>query len=298
MRVLVGNNRLRRPGGSETFTYALVNELVRKGHDVTCVTTCSEGMTGKEIAKLGVPVIYERQVKDKFDIALLSHTTSIALARRVKAFKVQTCHGIYPKLEQPVIGMNAYVSISDEVHRYLKTKGIDSTIIANGVDCNRFRPEKPINDKLETVLSLSHSDMLNGLLRKLCQELDIEFVFQNKYREPIWDIEQMINYSDMVVSLGRGAYESMACGRNVFVLDNRQYVGQGIIGDGILTQENIRHSLKNNCSGRQFAVHFDYESIKDELKLYHPDNGYYLRDFALNELNIERQAEKYLKLVR
>ena len=34
----------------------------------------------------------------------------------------------------------------------------------------------------------------------------------NKYTNPVWKIEELMRESDLVVSLGRGAYEAMACG--------------------------------------------------------------------------------------
>jgi len=243
MRILVGNNAMANPGGSETYSYAIIKELVEQGHKVSCLTKRT-GIVSKEVEKLGVP-IYTKPI-GKFDLALLSHSTSIALSRNVKAFKVQTCHGIYPALEQPVKGMDNYVGISEEVRFHLLGKGYVSDLIRNGIDCKRFKPTKPINKELKTILSLSHSDEVNRLLEWALALINVELIVHNKYKTPIWNIEDKINEVDLVVSLGRGAYEAMACGRNVLILDNRKYTNKGIIGDGLLTPLTIPYYSRNS----------------------------------------------------
>ena len=283
MKILVGNNAMGNPGGSETYSYAIIKELVSRGHEVACYTT-RRGMVVNEVEKLGVPVYFE--------------PTSIALCRNIKAFKIQTCHGIFPKLEQPVSGMNAYVSISEEVQNHLSNKRVNSTLIRNGIDCERFQPVKPINKRLKTILSLSHSDGVNNILRVVCRNINCELIIHNKYKTPIWNIEEKINEADLVISLGRGAYEAMACGRNVLVFDNRGYVKGGNIGDGILTKDNWRKSAHNNCSGRATNKEFRYEDLISEVFCYSKNKGKDLRKIALNDFNIEKQVNQYLSLIR
>ena len=296
MKILVGNNAMADPGGSETYSYAIIKELIEQGHEVECVTK-RRGMVSRKLADLGVPV-YTSSITGKYDIALLSHSTSIALSRNVKAFKIQTCHGVYPKLEQPVGGMDAYISISEEVQDYLKVKKINSTLIRNGIDCERFKPIKSIKKKVKTILSLSHSEELNQLLYTVCANAGIKLIIQNKYKKPIWDIESIINEVDLVVSLGRGAYEAMACGRNVLILDNRGYVKGGAIGDGLATHLTLPYFLKNNCSGRFTKKSFVYNDLVVELFNYSKKNGNKLRKFVLQNLNIKKQVNQYLSLVK
>jgi len=297
MKILVGNNKLRNPGGSETYTYALVNELVKRGHVVECVASGKEGMVSEKMKMLGVPVHFGT-VRDKFyDLALLSHTTSIALAQDVSAFKVQTCHGIYHTLEQPVPLMDAYVAISEEVVLHLRMKGYNSTIIRNGVDCNRYVPNDE-NEKLNTVLSLAHGEEANNIIEEACNELDLDLLLQNKYGVPIWDIENYIRQADLVISLGRGVYEAAASAKNIIVFDSRAYAKQGAIGDGFVTDENFGKFLTHNCSGRYSKRQFKAENLQLELQQYSPEMGRKLRAFAIENLNIEKQVDKYLELVR
>jgi len=94
------------------------------------------------------------------------------------------------------------------------------------------------------------------------------------------------------VSLGRGAYEAMACGRNVLVFDSRHYMG--LLGDGFLTEENLEEAKRCNCSGRAFGKKFDVQSLIKEMKKYNPEQGDFNREHALENMNIQKQVERYL----
>jgi hypothetical protein len=295
MRILVGNNGLGLPGGSETYTYALIKELVKRGHDVTAVGKEGPGLISRKLEDLGVECFFT-PVWGNYDLILLSHGSSIHWARDAKGFKVQTCHGIYPSLEQPVPGMDAYVSISEEVYHHLKSKGFDSTIIPNGVDCDRYKPTTPINDKLKTVLSLAHSEPANEIIKQACKIANVNLIINNKFKEWKWEVDEIINKSDLVISLGRGAYEAMAAGRNVVIFDQRNYTNMPAIGDGIITKNNVDDYLKNNCSGRYTKRVFDAQILAEEILKYNPQHGKDLREYALENLNIEKQVDKYLNL--
>lgn len=298
MKILVGNNKLSKPGGSETYAYALVAELIRREHEVRCVASGRPGIVSEKINELGVDVHFGK-ISGKYDLALLSHSSSILLSENVKAFKIQTCHGIFPKLEQPVLGMDAYVSISEEVAGHLQSKGFDSTIIYNGIDCNRYREQHQINDELSKVLSLVQNDELNKTIAKVCQANELGLIVCNKFQKKRkWKIEELMDKVDLVISLGRGCYEAMAMGRNVFVLDNRSYIKLNNIGDGMVNTRNVRKFLKYNCSGRYSNRQFGEKEIGQEFLKYDRKEGERLQKFAIQHLNIRLQVEKYLDLIK
>jgi glycosyltransferase involved in cell wall biosynthesis len=297
MKILLGNNRLAKPGGSETYAYAMAAELMRQGHKVTCIASGKPGMVSAKLRELGVAIYFRPIPGERFDVAFLSHSTSIAFAQRVKAFKVQTCHGIFPSLEQPVDGMDAYVAITEEVCLHLRKLGYRSTVIHNGIDCNRFQPEKRLHRELTTVLSLAHGEGANVILSKVCADLGVQLITQNKYNGAIWHVEHLINKADLVVGLGRSVYEAIACGRNAVIYDQRSYMDSAV-GDGFVDCRTIGHFLKNNCTGRYSQRVLFEDDVKLELSKYNPMVGKLLRKYALEELNIEKQVKKYLALVR
>lgn len=295
MKFIVSNNTFSFTGGSETYAYCVIYTLKKHGYEVDAFTTGPVTMVGDEIRKLGVN-IYTKPPHKEYDIALASHLSTTQFIYQVADKTIQTCHGIYPALEQPDPNVRHLVGISQEVQNHIAKQGMVSTLIHNGVDVDRFTPIKPINTKLKKVFSLAHDQGVNQLLKAACDKAGIEFEWHNKYINPIFNIESKIQQADLVVTLGRGAYESMACGRPVLVLDNRAYSRQGMVGDGLLTPEIMDLSLEYNCSGRAFKKSFDVDGVIAEFDKYNSALGDFSREYALKNFNIDIQLEKYLSL--
>lgn len=289
MKILVANNQLKKVGGSETFTYTLIEELRERNFQVEYFTFYKGLVSEKIENNLKVPFMSSK----KFDLVLANHNTCVDKLHK-KGFTVQTCHGIFPKLEQPSLKANAYVAISEEVQNHLASLDIPSRLIYNSINLERFRSIKSINNKLKTVLSLCHSEEANDFIKKACIELGINFIKVYKYDEPIWEVENIINDADLVVGLGRSAYEGMACGRPIIVYDKRSYFSS--CGDGYL-KENLGFSLKNNCSGRYSLKEMNLNDIIQQLLKYNSSDGNYLRTIAEKELNIKINLDKYFDYV-
>lgn len=285
--ILVANNHLERLGGSETFTYALIESLVELGYDVEYFTFSKGIVSNKIEKKLGIRFM----TKKNYDLILANHNTCVRYLS-VYGKIIQTCHGIYPKLEQPSKYADGYVAISNEVQDYLEIKGFKAKVILNGINCERFYPKIPINTKLKKVLSLCQSETANKMLSDVCVDMNIEFTTLNKYVNGIWNVENEMNQADLVVGLGRSAYEAMACGRAVLIFDNRPYFTS--YSDGYVKKEMLQESLYNNCSGRRFKKVFDSEDLKKSFLKYDSEDGTYLRQFALENLNIKSQIKEYL----
>jgi hypothetical protein len=292
LNILVTNNHLETYGGSETFTYAFIEELVKKGHNVEYFTF-EKGLTSNKIENnLGVYFLS----KYKYDVVFANHNSCVELVRRKLHYSniiIQTCHGIYPELEQPSSYANYHVSISKEVEEHLKNKNTTpSSLILNGINVTRFSSQKNISKKLTSLLSLCQSKEANSQLKSACEILNINFKKLNKFEKPIWDVEKVINESDLVVGLGRSAYEAMSCGRPVLIFDNRPYSQS--YSDGYLNSEIIEASISHNCSGRYFKKDFSVADIVYELKKYDAKTGLEHRNYVLEHLNIEKQVEKYM----
>ena len=289
MNILVANNHLDQVGGTENYTFAIIVELLRLGHYVEYYTN-KKGFVSDLIEELGVKFMN----KKKYDIIIANHNTTVKYLYK-KGYIIQTCHGKYSELEQPSEFANKYVSITHEVQNHLKNEGIKSTVINNGIDCNRFNPKKSISNKLTCVLSLCQSEEANNFVLKCCQELGVKFFQVEKHIDNKWNIEDYINNADLVVGIGRSIYDSMACGRAVISFDKRIY--SSAFGDGYLNKNNIEHSLKYNCSGRGTQKTFDQEKFITELKKYNKLDGLFMRNYALTNLNICLIVNQYLTLI-
>lgn len=292
MKILLGTHYLAKTGGTESYTYALAMELKRLGHDVEYFANV-RGKTSSLLEEKGVPFMSA----ERYDLILANHMTVVEKLWPY-GFIIQTCHGNIAELEQPSPYADAYVAVSEEVREHLQSKGFQTAaVIANGIDCNRFFPKKPVSATLQTVLSLCQSDEANDFIRRCCERGNIRFLQSNKFTDNVWSIEDMINESDLVVGLGRSAFDAMACGRAVLVYDYRQYMGE-FLGDGMLTPESIGRSMRCNCSGRASRQKYDEQAFIAEMQKYSPELAAWGREYALKNLNIEKATEKYLDVYR
>lgn len=288
MNILVANNQLIKTGGTENYTYAIIVELLRLGHRVEYFTF-QKGEISERIESLGVKF----KSKRIYDLIIANHNTTIQTLHKNGCI-IQTCHGTTPILEQPSEYANTYVSVSYEVQQHLREKNIESKLINNGIDCNRFIPKNEIHAKLTSVLSLCQSEEANQFISDCCNEINVTFKKLNKHIDNLWDIEKTINQSDLVVGIGRSVYDAMACGRTIISYDNRSYSKD--FGDGYLNKENIGLSLKYNCSGRGSQKTFTKETFISELKKYDKSDGVFMRNFALQNLNIQSSVKQYLEI--
>jgi glycosyltransferase involved in cell wall biosynthesis len=293
-KILLGQNHLHTLGGSETFTYTMAQELVRLGHHVD-ILTMQEGIMSEMIkTNLGCSI---NNISNSYDIAYINHTTIVHGVMNLFPGSniVQTCHGIFPQLEQPVQAQGIrHVSISKEVQNYLSSKSLESTLIHNGIDCDVFHPEQQPSKKINKMFSLSQSDQFNQTLLEIGDELGIKVEYNNKFTSPRFDIQNVIKTADLVVSLGRGAYEGMACGKPVLIADQRPY--QPGLMDGMINSDNIDGFLENNCSGRKVQQPVTKESLTNEIRKYDHFQGNKNREYVLENLNIQKQVQEYLKL--
>ena len=296
MKVLIGQNHLDTIGGSETYVYTVIEELKRR--KIKTFLLCGSdryGIMSKKIYQNFniVPNTYDKDL----DICFINHTTTVAkaLKNKIDESKIyQICHGTTPSLEQPFGSpIEKYISISEEVQEHLKNKNYESLVIRNGINTNKFTPTKS-NKELKNILSLSQSDRFNTFLKKICDKNGWNFKSHNKFTNPVFDIQDTISESDLVVSLGRGAYESMSCGKNVLVADWRPY--QKPMMDGLITPDNIEEIITTNCSGRKYRKEVNEENITQEIRKYSTTLGEYNREYALKNLNIINQIDNMLEL--
>lgn len=292
-RILLSNNALHRVGGTETFTFAMAQELVRRGYKVD-VFTLSPGLVSQYMQEsLGVRLV---NGNGNYDVVLANHSSTVKILRSLHSgFIVQTCHGVTTALEQPSPFAHAFVGISQELVAHIESITEKKAIcIMNGIDCSRYYPSSPLNKSVKRVLSLSQNESLNEVLKSDFISRGIEFDVLNKFKNPVWNVEKYINQADMVVSFGRGAYESMACGRPVLVLDHRPKLT--LQGDGLILPDNVQEIMWSNCRGVAFRNNNIKEMIDHALDYYSPQLGEWCRHYAISNLNIQLQVTKYIEL--
>jgi glycosyltransferase involved in cell wall biosynthesis len=292
VRVLVANHHLAQRRGSEVFTETLVRELLRRGHAVDVFAFVFGEVASRLPAEVRL-VSREALERETYDLALISHNTcQRAVGRRAPV--VVTCHGTVPAEEQPCGGADRYVAVSSEVADHLRSSGFDATIILNGVDCERFSPAGSPSPELRRVLLLSNYDGAIPIVREACDRAGVEFRRVGG-AHGCEDIAAAINGSDLVVTVGRGVYEALACGRNVVVFDRRDYDAvQG--ADGFVTPERLPAMIRCNCSGRAFGMRWGVDELADAFTAYDPALAGAHRAFAVEHFDVRKSADRYLSL--
>lgn len=300
MKILITTYHLKNFEGTETYTYTLAVFLKKFGHEI-CVYSPHIGFMADKLISCGVKVVSDlKYVKnEKFDIIHAQHNytavqTCVYFPKVPMVFNV---HGVLPKLEQRPwlnIGIDKYIAVSEEVRDYLLLNNIDNNkinLIRNFVDIERFISKKDIGEKLTNILIISNriTEEKLKIITKVCEELKINFSIIGKKSEPVWEVEDYINKSDLIISLGRGILEAMACSRAVLVYD---YNG----GDGIVVNDNYREIRKNNFSGRRFKKDFVIDSLLKELGKYNVEMGEINRKIIEKHHNASKNVRELISI--
>lgn len=291
LKILLTNHHLIDMTGSEVYSYTLAEQLAKKGNDVVVYSRYVD-KTKILFDNIGIRVVenIDEIVNDKFDIAHVHHNIN-AMEVRNKFPElpiVFLSHGILPFLEQaPVIDphISKYFAVSEEVKGNLLSSGIcenDISVIGNMIDEIKFLPKNCINENPRNALVISGriDSEKENVIRNACSMLNINLRFIGgrfgEVSQP--DIKTLIEESDIVFSLGRGAIESMMMERAVIIYD---YLG----GDGMVTVNNFEEIKHNNFSGRRFKKNFTVNELIHEIKKYNKSTVINIRRLAIQNFS-------------
>ena len=298
MRILVATNHLVNTGGTENFTYALISELCSRGYEVEYF--CNPVLRGRMAKKIESELGVSFKSRASYDLVLANHSYIVNKLRGVGVI-IQTCHGVFPPLEQPATGADAYVAISREIQLHIESLGLKSDVILNGIDCQQFAPIKKIHKELRCVLSLCQGEQATAYVKQICDTLGVDMMQASKFNNNVFNIEELINKADLVVGVGRSLYDAMACGRACISLDSRDYStrkdGCSVVGDGYLASDNIEQSIEYNCTGRGTGRGFkSADELMPDFERYCSDDGDFMREYALQRLNMAKNVDAYLEI--
>jgi hypothetical protein len=297
MRILLTNHHLQNFGGTETYTLTLADALSRRGHQVTVYSKFAEALA-PELARRGVALATNLGTirQNVFDVSHVHHN--------ICAYEVRYCfpelpvvyvsHGVLPFLESaPIVdlGISRFVAVSEEVEERLLREGVARErlrLCRNVIDDELFRPSlEPLPGRPRRALVLSNriDPSTEAEIGRACERSGIQCLVMGARRTPVdyRELPALLRCADLVFTLGRGAVETMLCGRIPFVLDING-------GDGLVTPDNVYEIMRCNLSGRRFKRRFDADAIMKELEDWRPASGPELRDIAAKEFGASARA--------
>jgi len=277
MNILLTNRSLEDRAGSETWVLTMYKELV-KNHTVDIFTVGNNTL---------LPDAGSYSDNKKYDLAIINHRECLILLKDKENIvkKIFTSHGVLPGSEKPVDGADIYVGISEETKNNIVQRGFKcNNVIRNPIDVDEFKPTKAIKKELTNILYISNRKESIGIIKEACNGYNFEHIGVGNGKD---NVQDYINIADLVITLGRGCYESLSCNRNVIVLDRPE-------GDGFVDMKSIYDFRQNNCSGRNKKIVFTVETLREEFKKYDPLLE--MREYIIDNNNVESVAKKYLGL--
>ncbi len=284
-KILITNHSLNQTTGSETYCFNLA-ERFSKGNDVY-IWTPNPGQMSEKMKTFATVL---EEPGGEFDYIFYNHnnTQSADFKSDCKIFTIQ---GIFPKLEQPPAGMDAYVAISEEIAEFHKK--LNPVVIRNGVDIDLFNCNSSAEKKKNVLFSSNYRSKFQNTLRMACWSLGLNYRRIGDKNQKL-DVLPDLKWADIVVGLGRTALEAMSCGKKVIIADRRSYSDQGM--DGFVSQIHVDEICKNNFSGRRYKKDITFSSIRNELKQAIKDTSHWEREYIAEYFNINNVIQKYIEL--
>lgn len=300
MRILIANHSLARPAGSETYVVTLARALRRLGHEVVGFSP-RLGQVAEQLRREGIPTVVDAREAGAVDVIHSSHldSTHLALAAMPLTPVVFVQHGVGTRevLErppQPRGSIEKWVAVSERVAEAMAWRdGLlrdQIHVVPNPVDLERFAPLYPIRTPPRTALFLSNlqTPEMRRLVSDACRLAGIAPRFLGGSRSSL-DIRSELMVADVVVTIGRGAIEAMACGRPVILLS---VAG----GDGLLTPDTAMAARRTNYSGLMSRTIPTAHELAADLRRATPDLGEWGRRWVEEHHDVRRLAPRFVAL--
>lgn len=284
MNIVLGQDKFEFLGGTTTLLVDMASALLRQGHTVYYWSTdFGRNSITEEWFKSNNVQMYLGQ---PVDIAITCQQTATKFFLN-KCKVLQLLNSKFTSLEYPVANCKAYIAVSKEIQDFVKDKfNMNVPVMLNGIDLQRYKPNGELH-KVPRVLSICQGD--DSLLEQACKELNYEFKSVPKnVGDRIWNVEDLIKDSDIVVGIGRSAMVGMASGKCVLSWDNRTLNPN--TGCGYIIPRDFFSYAYTNFTGRGYVPLDTVDKLKNELLKYNPNDGKVLRMISEQHLNADINA--------
>jgi hypothetical protein len=299
MELVLGQQELLEPGGTETYLLTVSEQLQRLGHEVT-IFTVRAGTMGREAEARGLRVVTgESELPPDCDgVIAQDGVVSLTLAARYETTpQLFVAHAPGADVGRPVQldgVISAVVVLNDKVARRLDALAHRHEIVRlrQPIDTRRFTPRGGPRANPERALMLSN--YIRGyaleILEAACAEAGMELEHVGRQGRPTTTPEVDIAASDVTVGHGRAALEGMAAGRAVYVLDESG-------GGGWMTPESYAQlEASGFTSGSDGAI--DGRRLRRDLAAYRAEMGPVNRQLACSHHHAMGHAAELVALLR
>lgn len=278
LKILLSNYSLSWLGGTQTWVATMAEELTRLGHEVHLFSADGQYDLLPDYPRLD----------DNYDLALINHNVCLSALEGINIKKkVFTSHGIIPELEQPIKGADIYVAVSEEIQHNLEMQGFQSQVIRNPINVKKF-VGSPVSPTLSKVMFMSnYQGGARNIIEQACNRI-VGLELRVFGKDGQTDAKEAMEWADLVIGLGRTAYEAMSMNRNVIIFD---YNG----ADGFADPVALLDYRRNNCSGRYNRLKLTVDELVEMLGKYNPKLQ--LRNYILANNDVEEIAQQYLGLI-
>ncbi|HEX8743323.1 MAG TPA: hypothetical protein VF712_09320 [Thermoleophilaceae bacterium] len=284
MELVLANQSLSDPGGTETYLLTVAEEMLKLGHAVTL--HAGEGGAMSELAeRRGLEVaLAERDLPSRPD-AILTQDGAMPYALAdlypgvPQVFRAASGHweiGDPPQLPG-IVG--TVVVLNDRLAEHVRRLGTPPRRVVRlrqPVDTVRYRPAGPLPERPRRVLSLGNylAAARHRALAQALDELGLEHVAVG--RSGVVDPEPLaaLASAEIVLAKGRAALDAMACGRAVYVYDT-------FGTDGWVTPESYPALEADGFAGAATDRVVDPAQLAGELAGYRPEMGAWNREVVL-----------------
>lgn len=284
MRIVLGNNTLGSPGGTETYTLTVATQLQRLGHEVW-VHANEQGDLSDAARSEGL------RIPQRAD-ALPTEVDAVVASDGIVALDLA---GRYPTAPLVLIGhsdifdfalaprlpglLSGAVALYDRVERRLRGAdlGVPITRLAQPVDVELFKPLRSLPQRARVVLVLGNymRGARLGQIERACERngLELRHVGIHGRAQTLTPVQTLCE-ADIVIGKARVAIEAMAAGRATYVLDHNG-------GDGWVTAESYAVQAADNFGGQSTDVMIDEDRLTADLAGYDWAMGLVNRDLAV-----------------
>lgn len=300
MHLLFTNNTLQGLGGSELYVHDMALELQRRGHQVSCFSLDC-GLVADKLREKGIGIatsVDELKALPPVDLIHAHHRLEARLAASCFPLVpiVYASLGPFHPLEQPGPDRGLFTrfivlsqDIKNNLVRHQQIPAEKISIVPNFVDLSRFTAGRALGEKPRRALLLTNYFKPDKLLEEACKIAGVELKAIGAPGESVWNVEDYLNWADVVITSARGALQALAMGRATVV-----YRPAG--SDGLITPANFEASMAYNLSGRAFANHYDEHGLAAQLTAYKVAEVQQLQQVVRSEFSLEQIADNLLAI--